>query len=87
MYGDVLPATTCPSCWQRKDDLTKYYCTPCQTEFNRDYIEPHGPHCCEDLTCRLCFAQTGDDDHPDFDTDDDYDEPYGDDDFRKDVGL
>lgn len=88
MYTTVLPATSCPACWQPKDDLSRHYCTPCHEEFNRDYTEPHGPDCCDDTTCRLCFSQTGDNDHPDdHDTDPDYDEPYGADDFRGDVGL
>jgi hypothetical protein len=53
---------------------------------SNDGIEPHGPDCCEDLKCRLCFSQTGDDDRPEPEADEDYDEPYGDRDFQRDVG-
>jgi hypothetical protein len=83
----TLPPTTCPACWQRKDDLAGHYCAPCRDEFSREYGDPHGPDCCEDLQCRLCFSQTGDNDFDGPEVDEDHDEPYGDRDFREDVGL
>lgn len=87
MYGDIISTTTCPACWQHKDDPAKHYCTPCQIEFNREYGPEHGPDCCEDLACRLCFSQTGDNDRPEVEVDEDYDEPYGESDFREDAGF
>lgn len=82
----TLPVTSCPSCWQRKDDPAKHYCTPCQAMFNDDYPPEHEDGACENLKCRLCYDQD-DDDRGVPDTDDDYDEPYGDRDFERDVNL
>lgn len=85
----VLPITTCPACWQHKDAL-KYYCEPCQERLDIEdgYDEPHGVGACEDLRCRLCYGWDDevDRDIPE-DFDPDYDEPYGERDFREDVGL